>query len=367
MRLLILQPCDHDDFAWKYKLEGLARAYRRKGHEAVVRRVTGPEGLPRLLAGADLVHLQMDGLLNETVKAIAGACRRSGIPIGASFHDFNFRRIGRGGELLAPPGRRTGELGRFLSGCRWVTAISASLAAEISRFVPAAAGRIRDVPVGFDPDEIARVRAVPPARPFILCVGRKLPYKGIDVLLMAWAALCDEFDWLDLVVCGQDAGPEYYPGLARALGIGSRVRFLGLLGHRKTLSLVRSCLFYVQPSRRETFGMTVLEALACGKAVLATRCGIPEEMVEDGVTGLMAPPRDAAALEAAMRRLIARPRLRRSLEKGAQARAGRYRWDRVAEAYLELNGGGEPLAGSPGVPARGAGPGSSVGRPAGRR
>jgi glycosyltransferase involved in cell wall biosynthesis len=90
----------------------------------------------------------------------------------------------------------------------------------------------------------------------------------------------------------------------------------------------------VLPSRRESCGAVLLEALACGTPVVATRCGGPEDIVTDAV-GELAPPENPAALAEAMARVLAR----RGEFDAARLRGyalSRYSWDRLAEQYFAL-------------------------------
>jgi glycosyltransferase involved in cell wall biosynthesis len=74
----------------------------------------------------------------------------------------------------------------------------------------------------------------------------------------------------------------------------------------------------------EAFGLTIAEAMACGRAVVATRVGAIPELVDDGVNGLLVPPADAQALASALDRLTCRPQLRRELGRHARAKAERF-------------------------------------------
>ncbi len=86
--------------------------------------------------------------------------------------------------------------------------------------------------------------------------------------------------------------------------VHNQVVFLGALGRAQVVEAMRQCDVFVLPSRYETFGVTVIEALSCGKPVVATRCGGPNEVVHDH-NGLLVPPEDTAALGEALCRMAA--------------------------------------------------------------
>jgi L-malate glycosyltransferase len=103
----------------------------------------------------------------------------------------------------------------------------------------------------------------------ILFVGNLVPVKGLEYLLRALAGLRHRNDWrLDVV----GAGPlmAAYRQLAADLGISERMAFHGLLGKREVAEFMKDCDFLVQPSLCETFGIVPVEAMACGKPVVAS-------------------------------------------------------------------------------------------------
>jgi glycosyltransferase involved in cell wall biosynthesis len=152
------------------------------------------------------------------------------------------------------------------------------------------------------------------ARHFILTVARLDKQKGLNYLLEA-AALVPEAMF---VVAGE--GPER-PALeaqTRALGLSNRVVFLG---YRADVDdLLASCDLFVLPSLFEGLPLSVLEAMAAGKAVVATAIGGTDETIIHGETGLLVPPADPAALASAIRTALADPILSRRLGAAGRAR-----------------------------------------------
>ncbi|MDP2954300.1 MAG: glycosyltransferase family 4 protein, partial [Chloroflexota bacterium] len=175
----------------------------------------------------------------------------------------------------------------------------------------------------------------------LLFVGRLHPVKGLEYLLEALQRLKDQDIRLTLVVSSQDL--EHYGGhiagkIAR-LGIGGKIDSLGEVQEaKKLLEIYRAADIFVAPSLWDTSPASVLEAMCVGLPVVATRVGGIPEFVEDGVNGILVPPKDPQALAHAILALVKDSELRekmgrRSLEK---SHVFRHRsWDDVGKEYHE--------------------------------
>ena len=158
--------------------------------------------------------------------------------------------------------------------------------------------------------------------PRIVTAGRLHPVKGFDVLLDAVALLRPRLPGssLDIYGAAQVGHDEHAKSLdaqTQRLGLEDVVRFHG---HRSCpWSEWDDATVYVQPSREEPFGMALIEAMACGLPVVATRVAGPSEIVDDGRTGLLVEPGDAAALAVAIERIVREPELARELARAGQA------------------------------------------------
>jgi glycosyltransferase involved in cell wall biosynthesis len=166
------------------------------------------------------------------------------------------------------------------------------------------------------PDEVGS----PAEPPEVLYVGRLSPEKNVDTLVEAVGDL-------NLVVAGD--GP-----------LRARVpNALGAVPHPEVERLLERASVLVAPCEREGFGLAAAEALAFGRPVVAAAGGALLELVDDGETGLFVPPRDAAALRAAVERLLDDRELRERLGRQAHERArGRFGWDAVIDRTLEVYG-----------------------------
>jgi glycogen(starch) synthase len=174
----------------------------------------------------------------------------------------------------------------------------------------------------------------PPGRPFVLAIGRHVRQKGFDVLLRAWSQAAIRSH--ELVLAGDGVEHHALRQLTADLKITDSIRFVGAADRRNAVRLFQSCSFFVLPSRIEPFGIVNLEAMAAGKAVVATRTGGVPELVEDGTTGLLVPPGDADALAVAIRTLAGNADLRLELGRAGRERAAAFDWSRIADQYMAV-------------------------------
>jgi glycosyltransferase involved in cell wall biosynthesis len=119
--------------------------------------------------------------------------------------------------------------------------------------------------------------------------------KGQLDLLKAFSRSFSEIGDVELCLGGDGPLRKELQRLAIELGIEPKVRFLGMLTRKQVLKEMQDCDVFVLPSQYETFGVVLIEALACGKPVLSTACGGPESVVNSS-NGLIVPPKDRAAL-----------------------------------------------------------------------
>jgi glycosyltransferase involved in cell wall biosynthesis len=182
--------------------------------------------------------------------------------------------------------------------------------------------------------------------PYVLFVGRLASNKGLVELVEAFAILAREDAEVHLVVVGEDAGMRAtVEARVRGFGLEPRVH---LVGHVEDDTLLagayRGARFTVLASEYEAFGLVLLESLAQGTPVIASRVGGIPEVVEDGHAGLLVPPGDVPALAETMRRLWNDPSLARRLGNyGRTEVVPRYSWDRLVDrlviVYQEVLGG----------------------------
>lgn len=170
-------------------------------------------------------------------------------------------------------------------------------------------------------------------RPTLLYLGRLKKYKRVDLVIEAVARLAEGGVDVQLLVGGTGDQAEELHDLAGLLGVVDRVRFLGYVSEEDKLGLMRTSWMHVLASEKEGWGISNLEAAACGTPSIAADAPGLRESVVDGTTGLLVPPDDADALAAAIRALIEDPERRDAMGRQARRFAERFTWDAAADAF----------------------------------
>jgi glycosyltransferase involved in cell wall biosynthesis len=190
------------------------------------------------------------------------------------------------------------------------------------------------------------------AVPLAVYFGRLKKYKSVDHFLRALPAVIALFPALKAVVAGEGDDLGRLRDLARGLGIQEAVDFTGYLTEEQKVDLLRRAWFTVTTSLKEGWGLTVIEANACGTPSIAADVPGLRDAVREGETGLLYSYGDTGALSARMLRLAGDGELRRHLGEGAVKWAGTFDWEDAAERTLAFLSGvtgkvGDSQAGPP--------------------
>ena len=181
-------------------------------------------------------------------------------------------------------------------------------------------GRTVTIPSSVDPDSVApragraatrRAHGLADDVPLLLTLAALFRRKGIDVLLHALSKLETREPAPRLWIGGEGPERAALEQLARSLGLGDRVVFLGRRDDPG--DLLAACDVFVMPSRQEGLGVAALEALAASRPVVASRVGGLADVIVHERTGLLVPPEDATALARALGRLLDDAPLREKL------------------------------------------------------
>ncbi|MGW6412915.1 glycosyltransferase family 4 protein [Streptomyces vinaceus] len=169
----------------------------------------------------------------------------------------------------------------------------------------------------------------------VVSAGRIARGKRYDLLVQAFARVVQVHpDW-KLRVYGRGPEGNNIRQLIHDLGLSDNITLMGASSHLET-EWVKGA-FAVTASDRESFGMTIVEAMRCGLPVISTDCPLgPPEIIEHGKTGLLVPRNDPDSLAQAMIDLIENPTLRSTMGQAARESAHRYDPDRIAEYYDRL-------------------------------
>ncbi len=184
-----------------------------------------------------------------------------------------------------------------------------------------------------------------PAKPerIVICVARLVHAKGVDVLLHAWGRMMREpAEWRAnlkprLLLVGDGECRPQMERIAAELGIQDSVEFLGEL--TDVIPLLQCSWAFAMPSRWEGMSNALLEAMACGLPCVATRVGGSEDLISDGLNGLLVEPEHPLQMAQALRRVIEDPQLAQKLGQEARATVVRsYQLNSIAKQCLELYG-----------------------------
>jgi glycosyltransferase involved in cell wall biosynthesis len=217
--------------------------------------------------------------------------------------------------------------------------------ALVHRFGIAPAEKVHTVRLGLDLTELLAIDqttaslhselGIPQGALTIGFIGRLVPIKDVDVLLRAFASVAERRRDVMLVIAGDGPlRPELEAMVAR-LGVERQVTFAGW--RRDLASLYRTLDIVVLCSRNEGTPVAVIEAMAAGRAVVATDVGGVADVVVDGVTGLLVPARDADRLAGAVERLVSDTAERQQMGcEGRRRAAHRYSHDRLVNDTAAL-------------------------------
>ncbi|WP_456566151.1 glycosyltransferase [Blastococcus sp. SYSU D00695] len=277
----------------------------------------------------DLVHAHF------WMSGLASVAAAGDLPVLQTFHALgSVKRRHQGAADTSPPQRV--DLERSL--CRTTRHVVATCSDEVFelRRLGLPREKVSVVPCGVDTAVFTPRGPVAPrsGRPRLLVLGRLVERKGQDDAVRALAAVPDA----ELVVVGGppadelDRDPEVrrLRAVAAEAGVADRLVFTGAVARAAVPAWVRSADVVLAVPWYEPFGITPLEAMACGRAVVATAVGGLVDSVVDGVTGDLVPPRDPGRLGEALAALLADDERRAAYgAAGVRRVRSRYRWARV--------------------------------------
>ncbi len=227
-------------------------------------------------------------------------------------------------------------LHRMLREAGLVVSVSEALKAELGRLAPEIAERSLVI---YNAIKVPALAPAPLPRdaPRLVCLGRIVHDKGIDVALAAFAELAPRFPNARLVIAGDGPARPDLETQAQALGVADTVEFPGWVAPARVFELMNSATLVVMPSRRETFGLVALEAALMARPVVASRVdGLPE-VVADGQTGLLVDKEDPTALARAIAQLLGDAGTAERMGQAARRRAQElFGFDRQVDTYEGL-------------------------------
>lgn len=176
----------------------------------------------------------------------------------------------------------------------------------------------------------------------ILFVGRSVERKGVNYLIKAYGEIKDKVPHR-LVIVGDGPEREKWHNLAQKIDRTNRIELTGWITNEDLEALYRNCSFFVLPAvydkhgDTEGLGVVMIEAMSHCKPVIASNIGGITDVVDDGLNGILVPAGDAAALAAAMMKLIANDDLRRKMGKKAKEIVDeRFNWHTIVQNIVSL-------------------------------
>ena len=246
----------------------------------------------------------------------------AGIPLITTMHGTDVR-------LAMGNGLARSLLRRILANSSAVTTVSSWLASQVKTMAPDSDPIVSPMPVAthlFTPGGPRHERR-------LLFVGRLNTQKGIALLLDALAAMNARAE-LDVIGDGTDR--EALLAQAERLGISSRVHWHGAMPQPQLLDFYRAATALVVPSREEGFGLVAVEAQLCETPVVAFASGGLSDTIEDGTTGYLVPPGDAATLARTLDDVLSAPARAEIGRAGRQSALARFAPESVARRYRKL-------------------------------
>lgn len=302
----------------------------------------------------ELVHANffMSGLVASYVK------RRLGIPYVITFHALGKIRKLHQKEQDAFPEERLGIEQMIVGDADYIMAECPQDKQDLVEHYQADPSNIAIIPCGFSSDEFHPVAKSIARRQLglekdelvLLQLGRVVPRKGIDNVIRSLRYLGDIPKLKLLVVGGATDVPDFEKDqefirlrdIARAEGVLAQVEFTGRRNRQQLKQYYQAADFFISTPWYEPFGITPLEAMACGTPVIGSAVGGIKYTVKDGETGFLVPPHDPEALALAVREGISCPDKYRALCRNALERVNAYfTWEHVArkadDLYHRLN------------------------------
>jgi glycosyltransferase involved in cell wall biosynthesis len=216
-----------------------------------------------------------------------------------------------------------------------VTATGQFLKETTCRICPTVCDKMSIIPFGVDiPENIES----PPSEPLRICYikGHRSKY-GPDVLLKAMSEVKKTVPGVTLSFAGRGEQTVKLKKMVSALGLEDTVHFVGFVQRDRIYPFLQEHHLMVMPSLTEAFGVAALEASACGRPVIASNVGGVPEVVLDGTTGILVPPKDPHKLAEAIINLAQDARAREKMGKaGYEFVKQRYSWERSLDMMGDL-------------------------------
>lgn len=297
-----------------------------------------------------LVHANffMSGLVAMWIKEVLQ------IPFVITFHALGYvRQLHQGKNDHFPPERIALER-QIVQHADAIIAECPQDKEDLMQYYGAPEDKTPIIPCGYSAKEFypveremaCSVTGLNPQEKILLQLGRMVPRKGVDNVVRSLGYLKDLNEPFRLVIVGgeaDDPNPMSCPEIARLLqiareaGVENKVTFVGRKNRELLKYYYSSAHVFISTPWYEPFGITPLEAMACGTPVIGSNVGGIKYSVEDGKTGFLVPPNNSEALAEKIRILLSEPAMLTQMKNAAIARVKeKFKWEKVAIMVAEL-------------------------------
>ncbi|MBV8884488.1 MAG: glycosyltransferase [Chroococcidiopsidaceae cyanobacterium CP_BM_RX_35] len=286
---------------------------------------------------------------------VAAEIKRSlGLPFVVTFHALGRVRRFYQGEADEFPDQRFAIEDLIVAKADYIIAACPQDQEDLLRLYHASPEKIRIIPCGFDPSEfwqidraLARMKlGLPPKELIILQLGRLVPRKGVDTVIRGLARLLEHHITARLLIVGGESEepdlcrtPEIgrLQAIAREEGIADWVTFVGCRCREALKYYYSAADVFVTTPWYEPFGITPVEAMACGTPVIGSNVGGIKSTVKDGETGYLVPPNNPDAIAERIAYLFKNPQKQAQLGvSGVQRAKQLFTWQQVTSAVADL-------------------------------
>lgn len=321
-----------------YQKLGSTEVYRLSDFRRRFGRPSGIFELDALSFGLSALRNQaiLDGdllILNGPFPFL-GFTRRRTRTVGILHHREPLRKAS---DLLTVP---FGSIYQALTRPDVYVAPSRNTAREFGHMLKSGNGRIEIVSEGVDAGTFntranpSRVRSKFGEKKTILYVGSLTKNKGVNLLIDALAVVRKSIDDAQLIIVGDGPLREKLQQQVALLGLRNAVHFVGFIADEELPAFYAACDLFATASTVEGFGLTLLEAMASGKPIVAFRASSVPEVV--GTAGILVSPTKINELSGAIQELLTNEHLRSSLSEIAARRASSFSWENSARRIIEL-------------------------------
>ena len=254
----------------------------------------------------------------DWVESFGGFIRRAGL----SFHNkYLVDKVLSYADVIISPSERYIEKSRFLGKYRdKIVAIPNGI-------------NLGEFDIGYSKEECRKRLGLPVDKKILLFFGYLAPYKGPDVLVNAMSKSIKHVPDTELVFAGKGVMRGELEMLSKDLGIEKNVRFVGFVEDGLKPLYYKAADIFCLPSMMgtECYPLTILEAMACGVPIVASKIGGIPDAVRDGENGLLVQPRDSEVLADAIIYLLVNEDISEKMGKNGRKKVEGYSWERIAE------------------------------------